>query len=353
MFTDIRLQNFRSYSDASFELSAGVNIIVGPNASGKTNLLEAVQVAALGYSYRAKDLDLLLFDAPWARVDVDTPTGKRSVKISQQGITAKKAFEIEGQPYQRLSIQKTIPMVLFEPNHLLLLTGSPDLRRTFLDDLIEQISPGYAATRRHYRRALSQRNALLKKGLQYAKSQVFVWNLRLSELGGKIANERLALLDQINQVSTNIYQSLSNTQSTIQVGYKTSCSTDQYESSLLRKLESNLERDCLIGFTTVGPHRDDMVVELNGKSAEDTASRGETRTIVLMLKLVELQVLERVCNSTPLLLLDDVFSELDGARRHALTSHMQAYQTFITTTDADVVVKHFIQSCNIIPLSDT
>lgn len=353
MLTDIRLQNFRSYSDASFELSDGVNIIVGPNASGKTNLLEAVQIAALGYSYRAKDVDLLLFDAPWARVDADTPTGKRSVKISAQGATTKKVFEIEGQPYHRLSVQKTIPTVLFEPNHLLLLSGTPDLRRTFLDDLIEQISPGYAATRRHYKRALSQRNTLLKKGLQYAKSQVFIWNLRLSELGGKIASERLALLEQINKVSTDIYQSLSNTQSVVNVGYKTSCDAGQYESSLLKRLESELERDCLIGFTTVGPHRDDMTIELNSKPAEDTASRGETRTIVLMLKLVELQVLERVRSVTPLLLLDDVFSELDGARRHALTSHMQAYQTFITTTDADVVVKHFVQSCNIIPLSNT
>lgn len=351
MFTDIRLQHFRSYVDGSFELSPGVNIIVGPNASGKTNLLEAILVVVRGSSYRAKDAELVQFAAPWARLDGDTPEGARVVKIEQQpNETYKKTFEIGEQTFQRLSLQKTIPTVLFEPNHLLLLSGGPEARRNFMDDLIEQTVPGFGTMRRAYRRVLAQRNALLKKGFSAAQSQVFVWNLRLSELGGKIARERQQLLAAINEHASETYRSLSSSAAKVVVEYQSSTNLEQYETALLRRLEANLERDCLIGYTGAGPHRDDMTVLLNSHRAEETASRDETRSLILMLKIIELRLLEQARGTTPLLLFDDVFSELDGKRRQALTTYLQPYQTFITTTDADVVVKHFIGSCNIIPL---
>jgi DNA replication and repair protein RecF len=351
MLSTIRLQNFRSYVDDSFELGAGVNIVVGPNASGKTNLLEAILVVARGGSYRAKDNELVRFEAPWARIEAGLRDSERIVKLERQNGTVKRSFVINEQVLLRLSLQKTIPTVLFEPNHLSLLTGSPEQRRTFLDDLIEQTVPGYGTTKRVYRRVLSQRNALLKKGYKSASQQVFVWNLRLSELGGRIAFERAKLIEAINQYATETYQGLSHTDATVQFAYESACSLEQYETSLLKALEQNLERDCIIGHTGAGPHRDDMSVVLNGRPAEETASRGETRTIVLMLKIIELRLLTEARGTTPLLLLDDVFSELDGKRRHALTTYLQPYQTFITTTDADVVLKHFTDSCNIIPLS--
>ena len=350
MLDSIRLQQFRSYSDDSFEFANGVNIIVGPNASGKTNLLEAILVASRGASYRARDVGMVQLGTTWGRIDADGPTGPRIVKLEWQNDAVKKTFEIGGQQYQRLSLPKTLPTVVFEPNHLLLLIGSPELRRAYLDDLIEQTTPGYGTVRRAYRRVLSQRNALLKKGYSVAKSQIFVWDLRLSELGGKIASERMKLTEHINEQATTIYQSLSNTKASVAVSYQPSCDPQQYETSLLKHLESSLERDCLLGFTNVGPHRDDIKIVLNDQSADDTASRGETRSLVLMLKLIELEQLERVRGLTPLLLLDDVFSELDGARRHALTSHLEKYQTFITTTDADIVLKNFAASTNVIPL---
>jgi len=351
MLESIRLQNFRSYIDDSFEFSQGVNIIVGPNASGKTNLLESVLIVSRGNSYRAKDAELVRFEAPWARIEAQTPMGARIVKLQQQNAVTKKTFEINEQVFQRLSLQKSIPVVLFEPNHLSLLTGSPELRRNFLDDLIEQTLPGFGTTRRAYRRVLAQRNALLKKGFHVAAAQVFVWNLRLSELGGRIASERLKLIEAINELAVETYQGLSGTDARVVVTYESNGPLDQYETSLLRSLEANLERDCLLGFTNAGPHRDDMYIALNDHPAADTASRGETRSLILMLKIIELQLLGAARRVTPLLLLDDVFSELDGRRRHALTAHLQAYQTFITTTDADVVVKHFTESCNIIPLA--
>src|SRR5579859_2507417 len=174
MITDLRLQHFRSYRDASFDLGAGVNIIVGPNASGKTNLLEAVLMIARGSSYRAGDAELVQFGAPWARLDADTPHGSRVVKLQAAAAHRYlKTFEIDGQELSRLSQQRMVPVTLFEPNDLLLLSGSPDMRRSFLDDLIEQTVPTYGATRRHYRRVLAQRNALLKKQPQGFRQQLF------------------------------------------------------------------------------------------------------------------------------------------------------------------------------------
>lgn len=352
MINDIRLQSFRSYDDESFEFERGVNIVVGPNASGKTNLLEAILVLARGSSYRVRDSDLVKFQAPWSRLDAhDEHNNLRVLKLEcLSESVCKKSFEIDGHTFQRLSPQRTLPVVVFEPNHLLLLSGSPELRRSYLDDLLEQTSPGFAAYRRQYRRVLAQRNALLKKGLNIAKPQIFVWNLRCSELAGKIVSERIKLISAINEIASKTYSELAHSSQDIVLKYLSSRAVEQYESRLLHTLEKNLERDCMLGYTTSGPHRDDLQILLNGYEAQDTASRGETRTIILTLKIIELQLLADACGQTPLLLLDDVFSELDGVRRQALTHFLQSYQTFITTTDADIVVQHFMDSCRVIPL---
>jgi DNA replication and repair protein RecF len=351
MVTDLRLQCFRSYNDASFELASGVNIIVGPNASGKTNILEAILVIATGSSYRARDHEMVQFDAPWARLDADTPHGTRVVKLQVEAPgKVLKSFEIDGQKLSRMLQPRTIPVVLFEPNHLLLLSGAPDLRRNFLDDLLEQSVPGYGATRRHYKRVLAHRNALLKHQPRDLHEQLFVWNLRLSELGGKIAKERAALISRFAERMSELYGNIAQRQHEVALVYTTQFPVQDYESALLKKLESNIELDSLRGFTASGPHRDDLGVAIDGHSAAESASRGETRTLVLALKVLELQLLEQMRDMPPLLLLDDVFSELDGKRRQALTSFVADYQTFITTTDADVVVQHFTSS-NIIPVT--
>lgn len=349
---DLRLQNFRSYADNSFELSSGVNIIVGPNASGKTNLLEAILVLARGGSYRARDAELVRFGTEWARIDAhDGESRRRTVKLQlQPNGNAKKSFEIDEKTYLRLSLQKSLPLVLFEPNHLLMLSGSPELRRVYLDDLLEQTVPSFGTVRRQYKRVLAQRNALLKQGPQAARSQVFVWNIRLSELAGRIVKERLLLLEKVNNLASDVYSTIADiSDSRIKLNYVSGLSLEHYESALLKRFEHNLERDVMLGFTTAGPHRDDLQIELNGHPSQESASRGESRTIILSLKIIELQLIETANERPPLLLLDDVFSELDGKRRHALTNYLQSYQTFITTTDADVVVKHFMDSSHIIP----
>ncbi len=340
--TDLRLQQFRSYRDASFEFDPGVNIVLGPNASGKTNLLEAILMLARGNSYRVKDADLLLFGADWARLDADTPSGKRVLKLQVDPIgKITKTFEIDSHVLTRLTAVRTLPIVLFEPNHLLLLSSSPDLRRTFLDDLLEQTSAGFGATRRHYKRVLAQRNALLKRNPRDLHEQLFVWNVRLGELGGQIVRERAKLVERFMERAGALYGRLAAKTYDVTLTYRTQFEPLQYETALLHKLESSIDLDVLRGFTAYGPHRDDLEVLIDGHPVQEAASRGETRTMVLALKVMELQLLEELRDAKPLLLLDDVFSELDSKRRQALTSFLAHYQAFITTTDADVVAQHF------------
>lgn len=351
MITDLRLQNFRSYIDESFELSSGVNIIVGPNASGKTNLLEAVLLLARGSSYRAKDAtEFIRFDQPWARIDCHSElSGQRTIKITREPLT--KTYEIDGKTFKRLTLQHSLPVVLFEPNHLTLLHGSPEKRRDYLDDLLEQTTPGFSTTRRQYKRALTQRNTLLKQQTNLAYTQVFPWDVRLSQLAGQIVQARNTLMKQINTDISKLYQQISQTKTNVITEYKSHWKPDGYESKLLHTLEANFTQDRQRGFTSAGPHRDDLLVIFDEHLASEAASRGEVRTALLALKIIELKIIEDARQKTPLLLLDDVFSELDGKRRHALTEQLASYQTFITTTDADLAVKHFTQKCNVIPLS--
>lgn len=352
MLSTVRLQRFRSYREREFELAPGVNIIVGPNASGKTNLLEAVYVASVGSSFRAKDNELIAHGAPWARIDVTIAEESRTVKLmSQPGGLIKKEFLIAGRTFQRLSFQKMIPVVLFEPNHLLLLHGTPDKRREYMDDLLQQTVPGYGVTRRSYRRVLAQRNALLKQGAQIA-AQLFAWNIRLSELGAQLVTSRLKLIEGFNARLSTLYHELAYSRLTeVTAEYISAFPAEHYASALLGALEQRERVDFERGFTTVGPHRDDLRVTLNGRAAEDTASRGEMRTVLLALKVLELALIEDVHGVRPLLLLDDVFSELDTSRRQALTELLRTYQTIITTTDADAITGHFKGKSHVIRLA--
>lgn len=352
MINDLRLQHFRSYQDDSFEFDQGVNIIVGPNASGKTNLLEAVLVACVGGSYRSGIGELIQHGQTWARLDTHSEDASRVVKFEAlDGGRPKKTYQIDGSTFARLPLHKVQPVVLFEPNHLQLLHGSPEGRREFMDNLLEQTIAGFGVIRRQYKRVLAQRNALLKQDASVGKQQLFAWNIRLSELGGQIAARRLELVKSINETLQDLYRQLSKTKDSVSVDYVSSCGEASYSSSMLHKLDSGSDLDFKRGFTAYGPHRDDLMIKINNYAAPDAASRGEIRTILLSLKIIEMKLLEDAHQKRPLLLLDDVFSELDGARRRALTDFLSGHQTFITTTDADVVVQHFMDKCHIIPLS--
>lgn len=348
--TYARLQYFRSYTDGSFEFDPTVNIIVGPNASGKTTILEAILVGLGGKSFKASDKEVIHTENSWARVDIGTTEETRVVKIKTENQKTTKTFEIDGKVYKRLPQERILPTVLFEPNNLLLFHGSPERRRTFLDDLIEQITPGYTTTLHHYKRVLAQRNALLKQATQSNNDQLFVWNLRLSELGGKIVVQRRKLLEKLNEHISNLYSEIAGVKTSIEFLYQTPISHQNYETGLLEALERHFNRDSTLGFTSYGPHREDFKAIIGGKDASEVASRGEVRTMVLVLKMLEAQFVESARHKRPLLLLDDVFSELDGRRRQALVSFLKPYQSLITTTDADVVIDHFTTKAKVLAL---
>lgn len=346
----LRLQQYRSYRDFAVELSPGVNIVVGPNASGKTNLLESLLLLCGVSSYRAGFGDVIGRDYEWARIDTTIASNGRVLKLTRAGDNVNKVYEFNNTPKKRLGFNDCLPVVLFEPEHMRLLTGSPELRREFFDDILCETHPGYLTIKNNYKRALAQRNRLLKSDRQNIEQQIFAWNLRLSELAGKIVDSRLRLITELNNSLAGIYSEIAGEPTKVFLHYQTNLPTENYESALLNSLETSFEKDVLRGFTASGPHREDVIVFIREQPADITASRGETRTLVLSLKLLELKILEKARQQKPLILLDDVFSELDGSRRRALTRYLQDYQTIITTTDADVIMKEFAQASNLISL---
>lgn len=350
MITGIRLQNFRSYKDASFEFEPGVNIVIGPNASGKSNLLEAVAVLARGSSYRARDMELVKFSKEWSRLDGDFENQSRAVKINFSDSQTAKSFLIDNKPYKRLGLERTAPAVLFEPNHLQLLIRGPEQRRDYFDELLERSRPAFKPVATGYRRALAQRNALLKHGQARAANQLFVWNVRLSELGSQIAAARQELVDDINRRLTKDYSKIAGRRSKAELNYASHFPANVYASKLLYKLEQTAARDFERGFTGHGPHREEFIFYLNGQPAAGSASRGETRSLLLALKLYELDLIEKARGAKPIFLLDDVFSELDGARRRSLVDTLKNRQSIITTTDAEAVLEYFSESHRLIPL---
>ena len=345
---NLRLINFRSYSDFVVELASGVNIIVGPNASGKTNLLEAIILIAGDKSYRATTLDLVKQDQDWSKLEASLAGGnKRIIKIKSADLT-KKTFEINDKIKKRLSFEDKIPIVLFEPENMRLLTGSPENRRNFIDDILISSDNNYAKYLNNYKRLLLQRNKLLKNNS--SSKDMFVWNIKLAEYGGKLVEKRLLLINKINSEISQIYSEIANKKTKVEIIYNTNIKLNNYETSLLSNLEQSFEQDIIKGYTSSGPHREDFEVILNEKPAKISASRGETRTLVLSFKLIEKNILEIARQIKPIILLDDVFSELDGLRRKSLTNYLKDYQTIITTTDADLISKNFAQDTNLISL---
>ncbi len=340
MLHSIRLQNYRSYADTTFDLDKGVNVIIGKNGTGKTNLLESILVLCNGSSYRSNDSKLVSFHKDWARLDGELSDGKRSVKIEvTSSSTSNKSFIIDEKKVVRLTQKNKLPTVLFEPNHLQLLIRGPEVRRTFLDEMLIKFSPGYSILLNHYKRTLAQRNRLLKINTKSSLEQLFVWDVRLSDIGGKIVEKRHELIDDINKKIEAIYSDIADKESNIIINYVSKTNQENYSTQLLKQLKTSLESDIIRGFTTHGPHRDDIEFILNNDNAADTASRGETRTILLSLKIYELLELEKLHNTKPILLLDDVFSELDTTRQHALVNYFKDHQVIITTTDIKALIK--------------
>lgn len=327
----ISVQNVRSHDTFSFRLSPTVNVITGKNGSGKTSLVEALYVALQGTSFKGSDQDILRYESPWWRIDIEFDSYvKRSVTFDPALSTGRKKIMIDDKVMYRLPAKHKHPVVLFEPDDLRLLHGSPTRRRQFIDRFICQLDPLYLSSLRKYERALKQRNNLLKKSF-LAPDELFAWDIALSEYGAYIIEKRIAFIEKINSQLNDVYNSIAKSADNVSVHYSHTYIGD-IKQKLLNDLHSHISKDKVTGFTSTGPHRHDVIFKFNNSPALDVASRGEVRTIVLAIKFIEVDIIEQITNTKPIILLDDVFSELDESRQKHLI-HSRQHQMVITSTN--------------------
>jgi DNA replication and repair protein RecF len=330
---ELRLHQFRSHHDISFKFDDQVTAITGSNGSGKTTILEAVYTVLSGRSFRDADEDLIEYTQDWWRIEAEID--ERTRELRYQPSNKGKQLIIDGSTKGRFTYRQQLPVVLFEPDQLFLIQGSPGERRKYLDIILLQISPAYRDHLARYERALTQRNNVLKRpqagGLDDA---LFVWDIALSEHGAAISEARNNLVQELNSQLSGLYSSLAGNEQTLHISYLTSLQHEHdTRSQLLANLRKNHERDAMRGFTSVGPHRDDIVFSLNDKNAQQSASRGETRSIILSLKFAERQLLADHTGLAPIMLFDDVLSELDDTRRKFLARSHRDSQIIYTTTE--------------------
>lgn len=332
--TSIALRHVRAHINYTLAVSPSVTLITGSNGSGKTTLIEALHVALRGTSFKGSDNDILQSGAPWYRIDIAfDDQSLRTVKFDPGRATGKKQFEFDSKTHYRLTHAHKYPVVLFEPEDLRLLNGSPTRRRDFIDNFITQLDPEYATAIRRYDRALKQRNSLLKRAVVH-DDDLFAWNITLSQYGAHIIEKRAHFIDELNAELCSVYRDIAHTNDDVVVRYSYSSTRQGLSQVLLAELHARTERDKIVGFTSVGPHRHDVLFDFNKAPALTVASRGESRTVVLALKFLEVRFIEMLTGKKPIILLDDVFSELDASRQQTLIRQFREYQTIIASVGA-------------------
>jgi DNA replication and repair protein RecF len=324
----LRVQNFRNHDDVTCKLSSTTTLVYGKNGSGKTALIEALYEAYRGVSFRGGDDDILKTAHRWYRVDVVDDAMKRTVLFDNRNDLRSKQFVVDGKKSVRLPARYKLPVILFTPDDLQLIGGSPARRRKYLDTVISQYDTGYAQALRRYERAVHQRNALLKRP-DTTKDLLFSWDVLLSQNGAYIITARLQLMQRINDNLQRHYVDIAGVESTLEASYTHTVSS---APALLAHYQASFERDRSASATSVGPHRHDFTIRLNNKMASDSASRGEVRTIVLALKYIEADIVHQCFTQYPLVLLDDVFGELDDTRQKNLLTFFANNQVVITST---------------------
>ncbi len=342
IISNLLLQNFRSYEERQFSFTDGVTMIVGPNGVGKTNVLESIYTLLQGKSFRDGDEQLLHYNTEWWKVVGTLDSVEREVRYMPLQPSPKQLI-VNRTAKGRFTYKSQLPVVLFEPDDLQMIHGSPSARRAYLDTLLCKLDPSYRLVMNKYERALLQRNNLLKKGLSFAQlhDAVFVWDIAMAEYGAEMIKRRSKLSDQLNEHLSDIYSHIADASETLSALYQPSVTRN---TQLATQLAHTLEKDVLRGFTGVGPHRDDVELLLNSKSAKQTASRGEIRSIVLALKQAEFQLLKDTLGDAPIFLLDDVFSELDETRQKALITQTKDTQKIITTTHLPRTMKRAVET---------
>lgn len=324
----VKLFNFRNHTKYKLDCDDKTSLIIGENGSGKTSVLEAIYILMQGKSFRATDPEIIKRGTEYYRVELEYKNGETNI-VTYDG--KNKYFLIMDKKSRRLPKKNKYPIILFQPSDLNLISHAPSRRRDYFDRIFSQFDENYASNLHKYEKALKQRNELLKNE-NTTKESVFSWNILLAKYGVDLYKSRQKFIDEINSKFTNIYRSIADNKDEINIIYKTEVSKPD-DNNYLQTLEKNFQKDLYLGHTSFGVHKDDYVFEFNHKIADGSASRGESRSIILALKFIEADLIYQKTNLKPIILLDDVFSELDESRRKCLVKNFKDNQVIITSVE--------------------
>ncbi len=333
----IYLENFRNYKSQWINLDNNINVFYGNNAQGKTNILEALYYSALGRSFRTyKDNELIMLGKDLSKIKIVYEKAKRESEIEIILKKAeKKAIKLNGIKLNKSSeLIGNLNIVIFSPDDIIILKQAPALRRKFLDILISQLKPNYVHILSEYNKVLEQRNAMLKSK---KTDTIEIWDEQLANLALKIYNYRKLYIDKLQEKLDKIHGVVTNGKETIKIVYKTKFTTKE---DFLKLLSKNFSIDLIKGYTSVGPHREDFEIYINNNLLNIYGSQGQHRTSILSLKIAELEIIKDEVGENPILLLDDVTSELDLERISLIFNEIKDYQVLITCTDIGIIMNH-------------
>lgn len=341
----LELKNFRNYDRQIVKFDEGLNILVGKNAQGKTNILEAIFFGVIGKSFKvSKEKEAIKWDCETSSIKGEFSRAYRDVSIELIfNKSAKKSIKIDG-----ISIRKTgellgtINAVFFSPQELKLVRESPDERRRFMNIDISQTNKRYFYALNRYEKVLANRNKLLKitKNFNVLKDTIDIWDRALVDLAEKIYLERKLFIEKLAPFAEKAHSYISGGGEKLEIVYDSFDSHGKdFKEEMLKDLQKNLEKDFKHGYTSVGVHRDDLDIYLNGVEVKSFGSQGQQRTAALSMKLAELEIIKERTGEYPILLLDDVFSELDDERQKRLLAFTSRTQTIITCTDFALPIK--------------
>tara|TARA_B100000029_G_C17592992_1_gene963157 strand:+ start:1652 stop:2800 length:1149 start_codon:yes stop_codon:yes gene_type:complete len=343
----LSVTNFRTYSNLELELSSGLTTFTADNGEGKSNLLEAIYLLAIGKSYRANfEKELISWqlenpdDYTIIAAEIERNEGLRSIRIglkASDGNRITKQVRIDGIPKRITDLIGVLNAVLFSAEDMDLIFGNPSGRRRYLDILLAQISKNYVNALSKYQRILLQRNALLKniKDNIAQENELDFWDLSLAKEASILLQHRITAMEYLNAMVLEIHSQLSGTRD-LSIEYVSTVVTDisveNLEKAMLKCLSSSRNQEISRGTTIIGPHRDDIRLISKGTEASKHVSRGQARLIALSLRLAESRLLSRERSESPIILLDDVFSELDQIHRNLIMDEISNYSQIIITT---------------------
>ncbi len=337
------LKNFRNYKEERFEFSPGMNVLFGKNGQGKTNCAEAVFYLCTGASPRTRrDKQMIMHGEQSAYICCDSQGRYGATQISATLTEGGREVKLNGNKITRnADVLGNMFAVFFSPQELRLIQDGPDERRRFLNISISQLSKSYYIALSRYNKILEQRNNLLKnRDLDTVYDTLPVWDAQLCKYAAIIARSRADYVEKLAPRAAEAHAYLTDgaEELVISPDKKYKGSEEELERKLFDDLAFNYERDIRLGFTSIGPHRDDIDIKINGVDAKIYASQGQTRTAALSIKLAEVELFKQACGEPPVLILDDVMSELDLPRRKKLVGRCEGLQTIITCTHAERVL---------------